>query len=280
MTVARPHRGTISRGARRGPRARALRRRPVRPDAARAEVRARPPTPGCFVHLSCDDAGADAPAAVDHARASRPRLDRGAVQDRRPGPATRSRRAAPASRSTRSARSATASSRIASARARCWSAAASAFRRWCFSPNALREDAAGALEAAGADGLGDSVSVSRAALDDPACRACPKASSPACRCSTNGASRAGSRASRAIAGCHEGYVTELAAAWLALAGSRSAGRGGNVRVRPDADAQGRRCRRAPLRRRRARSRSKNSWRAPSAAVRAARCGCRRRRARR
>ena len=48
-------------------------------------------------------------------------------------------------------------------------------------------------------------------------------------------------------GCYEGYVTDLAAAWLASLDRAALDRSRNVRLRPDGDAQGRRGRRASLR---------------------------------
>ena len=49
-------------------------------------------------------------------------------------------------------------------------------------------------------------------------------------------------------GCFDGYVTDLAATWLALARCAGAERGRDVRVRPDADAAGDGAGGAPLRR--------------------------------
>ena len=49
-------------------------------------------------------------------------------------------------------------------------------------------------------------------------------------------------------GCYSGFVTELAAEWLASLGPARAGRGRDLRLRADADAQGHRGAGAPLRR--------------------------------
>ena len=76
-----------------------------------------------------------------------------------------------------------------------------------------------------------------------------------------------------FAGCFDGYVTELARAWLRSLDAAAARRDRDLRLRPDADAG----RHAPRWRANsscpARWRSRNSWPARSAAVPAARWRC-------
>ena len=79
-------------------------------------------------------------------------------------------------------------------------------------------------------------------------------------------------------GCFEGYVTDLASAWLNRSIAR-ARRSRNVRLRPDGDAEGgrRNARRFNIP---CQARWRNSWPAPSAAAPVARCASKRRTARR
>ena len=75
------------------------------------------------------------------------------------------------------------------------------------------------LAAAGADGLGDPVPVPRAALDDPRARHAGR------RDRLHAAARRLGRAEPArelagFPGCYDGYVTDLAAAWLVVASTR------------------------------------------------------------
>ena len=177
---------------------------------------ARAATPGSFVHLSCDESlPMRRPLSIMRAH-PRARLDRGALQGRR----ARARLAVAAS-SAGDRISALgpigngfvphprASAHAAGRRRRRHSADGVPRRERCAS------DTRRAVEAAGADGLGDPVSLPRAALDDPRARHAGRRHRLHAACSTNGASPAASPASRAIPGCYEGYVTDLAAAWLA-----------------------------------------------------------------
>jgi aspartate carbamoyltransferase catalytic subunit/NAD(P)H-flavin reductase len=69
------------------------------------------------------------------------------------------------------------------------------------------------------------------------------------------------------AGCHEGYVTDLAATWLASLDRAALSEVEMFACGPDADAEGRCCRGAHASASRARSRWKSSWRAPWADAR-------------
>ena len=85
-----------------------------------------------------------------------------------------------------------------------------------FLADRLRDPHRCAVEAAGADGVGSAVSVSHPPLAASWSRECPTAASPACPCSRSGASPAGWPAASDFPGCFDGFVTELADAWLRL----------------------------------------------------------------
>ena len=129
-----------------------------------------------------------------------------------------------------------------------------------------------ALAAAGADGLGDRVSVPRAALDRSSCPAC-RAEAIACMPLLDDWGVASRLASLSgFAGLLPRLRDGPRGALAGVAGRRTTlARSRDVRVRPDADAAGHRRASRAGSACRARSRSRNSWRAPSAAAPVARC---------
>ena len=193
-----------------------------------AEVRARAP-PGSFVHLTCDrDVPMRRPLSIMRANA------------RRAGSRCSTRSSAPDSRALAARRAGDASA--------CWARSARASSRIRERPRALlvgggvgippmvflaesmRERTRRAVEAAGADGLGDSVSVPGAALDDP--RAGMPAGAIACMPLLDDWGVPSRLASKAgFPGCYDGFVTELAAEWL---GSLDAARWPRSRCSPAA----------------------------------------------